>query len=204
MVEWRGDDPSDAMTVPAVVHLLGFPGTGKLTVATAMAEAGERRGRQVVVVDNHLTSLPILSVIGSDGTTNPPPRAWELVHGVRELVHRVAIELVEPDRTLVFTNFVVVSNPLGADTIDRVRRVATARSSTYLPVMLHCDTDELVRRVARPERHARRKLIDAERALEILGSETLVRPPELELEIDVTSTGPAEAATAILDHLDGG
>ena len=203
MVEWRGDDPSDAMTGPAVVHLLGFPGTGKLTVATAMAEVGERRGRRVVVVDNHLTSLPILSVIGSDGVSSPPPRAWELVHGVRELVHRAAVELVATDRTLVFTNFVVESNPLGADTIERVRQVAAARSSTYLPVLLHCDTDELVRRVAHPERQARRKLIDPDRALEIVGGETLVRPPDLELELDVTSTGPTEAATAILEHLDG-
>ncbi|UDY35106.1 hypothetical protein [Dermatobacter hominis] len=45
------------MSGPVVVHLLGYPGTGKLTVATELAAEGERRGRPFVVVD---TTRPVL------------------------------------------------------------------------------------------------------------------------------------------------
>jgi hypothetical protein len=52
---------------PAIVHLIGFPGAGKLTVAREVARLGDAAGRRVVVVDNHLSGNPVLSVLDLAG-----------------------------------------------------------------------------------------------------------------------------------------
>jgi hypothetical protein len=49
-------------TQPAIVHLIGFPAAGKLTIARAITALAQSEGRRFVVVDNHFL---VLSAFGA-------------------------------------------------------------------------------------------------------------------------------------------
>lgn len=188
---------------PVVVHLLGFPGTGKLTVARALAERAAARGRRFVVVDNHLTGDAVLTVVGADGVSPVDPAVWGYVGEVRDVVVRAIRELSPADWSFVFTNVITTVDPQGPSTIARLRDLAAARSSDYVPVVLRCEPDELRRRVVSPGRRAHHKWVDADAVAAFTQERQLVRPGSPRpLELDVTDLAPADTATAILAHLD--
>ena len=71
------------MSDTTVFHLLGHPGVGKFTVARALAARARAEGTPLIVVDNHLTSLPILAVLDHDGSSALPEGTWDLVGEIR-------------------------------------------------------------------------------------------------------------------------
>jgi Mrp family chromosome partitioning ATPase len=80
-----------------IVHLVGFPGAGKYTVAQAIARQAERDGRRFVVIDNHLTSNVIFSVMDVDGVRPLPPEVWDRVGEVRAALCGAIEEFSPPD-----------------------------------------------------------------------------------------------------------
>lgn len=55
-----------------IIHLIGFPGTGKYTIACEITKLADIR-----LVDNHLINNIVLSIIPTDGITPLPVRVWE-------------------------------------------------------------------------------------------------------------------------------
>ena len=111
---------------PAVIHLVGYPASGKLTVATALVEAAAARGQTFVRLDNHLTGDVILSVV--DRSLNPIPRAvWDRVEDVREVMYQAIVELSPPDWSFVLTNVVQANDPMDARAVERVHQLAMER-----------------------------------------------------------------------------
>lgn len=187
----------------AIIHLIGYPGVGKLTVARAIAATvPDDAADRILVVDNHLTGNAVLAVTprGPDGSV--PPRAWELVADVREHVFTALAELTPTTWTLVFTNVLREGDPVlersGAAMSQLVRR----RQATYVPVILRCDADEQRRRVVAPERAERGKWMDPDAVHAHRERWALAEPggPN-QLELDVTTMAPDEAAAIILDHV---
>ena len=188
-----------------IVHLIGFPGVGKLTVATELArQASTDPDHRMVVVDNHLTGNPVLSLLQLDGRGTAPPEVWPYVHEIRAIVHRAIPALTPPGWSFVFTNVIRVADPLGHEGAARLRRLAETRGSTYVPVVLRCDADELLRRASSPGRAANHKWVDTDAIRQLLATETLWVPggPHL-LEIDTTRLSPSDVAGSIRRHLDG-
>jgi hypothetical protein len=191
------------MPRPSIVHLIGFPAAGKLTVARAIAELGASRGRRIVVVDNHLTANVIFAVIEADGIRPLPEAVWNHVDEVRETLYRAIGELPPPEWSFVFTNVITEHDRNGRAVIDRLARLAAERSSHYVPVRLHCESDELVRRVGNPDRRERRKTIDPVGVRALAESTRLIGvEPHQALDIDTTTLAPSDAAARILDHVD--
>lgn len=190
------------MSETTVFHLLGHPGVGKLTVARALAARAKAQGTRLIVVDNHLTSLPILAVLDHDGSSALPEGTWELVGEIRDRVHRAICELAPPDRSFVFTNVVVESDPRGQRTIERVRAVARSRDARYVPVLLTCERAEHRRRIAASGREERHKWTDPDAVDAFVERERLVRPETFMLELDVTALDPEAAAGTILATAD--
>lgn len=185
-----------------IVHLLGFPAAGKRTVAVALVAAGAERGQRFVLLDNHLSSNPVLAVLDHGGAGFVGQDAWDLVGEVRDVQDRAILQLAPPDRSFVFTNAAMAGDANGATAVARLERLAAARGSAYVPVVLHCDLDELLRRVPSADRAAHGKwLVPGEVATHVDGHEVF-RPdhPNL-LEVDTTAAPPAQAAGRILDHL---
>lgn len=184
-----------------VVHLLGYPGTGKRTVGAALVDLVARDDHRFVLVDNHLTSLPVLAALDLSPLGRVDPRVWDHVGRMREHVYAAIEELAPPSWSYVFTNYVTADKP--SDSIPRLQALAAARASAYVPVVLHCaDEDEHRRRVVGPDRAAHRKWLDPDGVMADVARRTLVRPdsPHL-LDLDITALAPVEAAQQVLDHL---
>jgi hypothetical protein len=187
--------------VPSIVHLLGFPGTGKRTVGAALVDLVPRDDHRFVLVDNHLTSAAVLGALDSDPYGRKDPRVWAHVARLRPHVLAAIEELAPPGWSYVFTNYVVADQ--ASDSIPRVQELAAARASTYVPVVLHCtDEAEHRRRVVAPDREAHRKWLDPDGVMADVAVRALVRPdsPHL-LDLDVTELEPAAAARQVLDHV---
>lgn len=189
----------------AIIHLIGYPGVGKLTVARALAATvPEDAPDRILVVDNHLTGNAVLAVVprGPDGSV--PPRAWELVADVRDHVFTALVELTPLTWTLVFTNVLRHGDPVLERSDGAMAELVRKRGSAYVPVILRCDAEEHRRRVVAPERAERGKWMDPDAVAAHRDRWELAEPggPN-QLEIDVTSLAPKAAARIILDHVRG-
>jgi hypothetical protein len=183
---------------PVVVQLLGYPGTGKYTVAKALVAAMEADGRTTRLLDNHASGNLILSLVPMP-RSGIPEDVMERIIGVRDHVLATLEQLTPRDWSVVFTNF--PPNAERAKALDRHRVVAERRASAFVPVLLTCDPEELLRRVVAPERAERHKLVDPSRLQEIMDEPVPLPPWDDIRRVDVTSLPPAAAARAILELL---
>src|SRR5262245_14156257 len=81
------------------VYLVGFAGTGKLTIARAFARLVGAK-----VVDNHWINNPIFGLIDSDGVTPLPDEVWAQIAKVREAVLETIATLAKPETNFVLTH----------------------------------------------------------------------------------------------------
>jgi hypothetical protein len=165
-------------------------------VANSVARLADRQGRRVVVVDNHLSGNPVLSVLDLS-ERGPSPEAWGLVYEIREIVVRAIEEHSPADWSFVFTNVLTVGGDSDVDAVDRLRRLATARRSRYVPVVLTCDVDELARRAVAAGRAEQHKVTDAELIRAYVAARQLHHPDDATV-LDVTSVPADDTAAAVL------
>ena len=64
-----------------ILYLIGFAGTGKLTIANEILERSP-----FLLVDNHFINNVVFSLIDTDGKSPLPPRVWENTRKVRSIV----------------------------------------------------------------------------------------------------------------------
>ena len=192
----------DLAPTPAIVHLVGYPGVGKYTVAKELADLASADGSRVVLVDNHLTSNVIFSVLPVDGIAPLPATVWDRVQEVREAVLRTIEELSPPEWSFVFTNVLIEGVPGDKQVVDRLIELASRRHSRYVPVRLSCRTDELLARVTRPDRRERQKWVDPVGIRSFTETSTVLDVGHpARLDIDVTSLPARDAAARILEHV---
>ncbi len=182
-----------------VYLLIGFPGAGKYTIAKAMRERLLAAGHDGRVVDNHLVNNPIFELVALSSQGPLPGVVWDRVDEVREAMLRTIEDLSPRTWWFVFTNYLVQ----GADEpyLQRLGRLAERRDAVLIPVVLRCDRDEVLRRVAQPDRRARLKDTSVTRVSQELAMRELVDPglPQ-SLRLEVTSLPPDHAAARILEH----
>lgn len=188
----------------ASVHLLlGFPGTGKYTVAKAMVAELERRGETVKLVDAHYVNNPVFGLIHQDGMTPLPAAVWPIVRRVREALMDAIEELSPPEYSFIFTNFVTQEEVQGpvATYFERLHRLAESKGGQLHITRLTCETDELCRRIVGSDRVARLKMTNAEKVRALSKSHRIYEPPDgSALTLDVTELAPSDAALRILEH----
>ena len=179
----------------SLVYLLGSPGVGKRTVAEALSA---RTG--AIVLDNHRINLPIMSLFNWDGRERLPPEVWGYVDAIRSTVLDALSEIAPRDASYVLTNALEVGFEAW---FDRIEGIAHARGSVFVPVLLECDLEEQMRRVASEDRVARLKLSDPDRAREFIAGTEFFRPtgPDA-LVLDTTHRSPDGTAAAITEHVD--
>jgi adenylylsulfate kinase-like enzyme len=189
---------------PAIVHLIGYPASGKLTVAKALVAEAAARGRTFVRLDNHLTGDVILSVI--DRSIHPiPVEVWDRVEDVREVMYQAIVDLSPPDWSFVVTNVVRDGDPREERTVARVRQLADERASRHLAVRVVCDREVLLTRVTAPDRQVHHKWTDPEGVGRYVDEVDMYDVTAYDwLEVDTTQQPPEQSAAAILDHLDQG
>lgn len=176
--------------MPAVYQLLGFPGTGKYTVAREIVDQLAARSEPAALLDNHATANLIWSLV-------PRERRFDVdvmgrMNELRRVLVEAAADLTGPEHSLVFTNFVPAHEK--GSVLDPHRKLAQHLRRPLLAVVLRCDPEEVLRRVPSPDRAARLKLVDADVARSVMAAGmSLPDWPEL---VDLDSTGLTAAETA--------
>jgi len=179
-----------------VVFLLGYPGVGKRTVGSHLAELLDG-----VLVDNQLINIPLLTLFKWDGKFPLPVEIWERVKPIREAVLATIEDLAPKSNSYVFTN-VVSDDEDGASQYHRLRSLARRRGSLFLSVMVDCEVDEQLRRIDNPDRVARLKGSDPDGYRRHRQENKLFQPPDGEVvNIDTTKISPRENADAIYEVL---
>jgi adenylate kinase family enzyme len=180
-----------------IVYLIGYPGVGKLTIAKALCQLTGAK-----LVDNHMANNPIFSIIDADGNTRIPEAAWDRVKAIRDVLFDTILHVAPRTFSYVLTN-VLLDDDGDRALFEQVRELAAQRASLFVPVVLHCEKREHLKRVAAPGRAEHYK--DAQpSSLEKLMQEQPILPivhPHL-LALDTTSLSPQEAANTILSHID--
>ena len=187
------------MTNGAFIYLFGFAGSGKLTIAKAIAERWD-----CILVDNHSINNVIFGLIDIDskGTRELSEQVWEAVIRVRHAALDSIRKLSRPGRNFLFTNELIEGVERHHVWFHEVGQVATDRGALFLPVRLLVDADELERRITSPEREEKLKLTNPEAARDRSENEDVFRPEGYDyLELDVTELEPEESAQRILDEL---
>ena len=181
-----------------VVLLLGYPGAGKRTVGSHLAELLD-----AVLVDNQLINIPLLTLFKWDGKFLLPTEIWDRVGPIRDAVLGTIEDLAPKSNSYVFTN-VLKDDDDGVTQYGRIRSLAQRRGSLFLSVMLSCEVDEQVRRIAAPDRIARLKGSDPEGYRRDRDHTKLLRPPPGEVvQIDTTTIGARQNAERIHEVLLG-
>ena len=181
---------------PSLIYLLGYPGVGKLTVARAIAQKSG-----AIVVDNQLINLPIMTLFAWDGRAPLPPEIWSQISLIRHAVFETLANLTPRALSYVLTN-VLEQTREGHEMFDWVASIAVRREAVFVPVLITCELEEELRRVALAERAERLKTRDAAALREYMSAHPLFIPdhPNV-IHVDTTNLQPEDAAIAILTHV---
>ncbi len=177
--------------------LIGFPGTGKLTIAKHLAPLLPAK-----IIDNHWVNNPVLGVLDLDLKAPLPPEIWEQTGRVRQAVLDTIVTFTPPSASFIFTHFAIEGDQRSQRTYGQIADAANRRGSVLVPVRLHCEAEELARRVAVPERAERLKSVNAEASRERSRTLQVFDPEHANgLDLDVTSLSAEDSAEAIRRHV---
>jgi hypothetical protein len=181
-----------------MVLLLGYPGVGKRTIGSHLAELLDG-----VLVDNQLINIPLLTLFKWDGKFPIPMEIWERVKPIREAILGTIEDLAPKSNSYVFTNM-MKDDEDAAVQYESMRSLAQRRHSLFLSVMMNCDVDEQIQRIDTPDRVARLKGSDPEGYRYHRHHTELFQPPAEELlVVDSTTTDPSDNAQTIYEALVG-
>ncbi|OCP00282.1 MULTISPECIES: AAA family ATPase [unclassified Ensifer] len=175
-----------AQPTSLVVHINGWPGTGKLTIARHLAE---RLGARLA--DNHTLINPAEALFA---------RSDPLYRSLRSAVRASVFEhlaMASFKQSFVFTD--ALSDDV-ADTraFEDCAELARERGARFVAVVVDCDVAENLKRLTRAGRSKLHKLTDPDVLLGLRGRHRLLRGSSDQLiEIDVTALGADAAAEAI-------
>ena len=180
----------------SIVLLLGFPGTGKLTIARALAPLIGAK-----IVDNHWINNPIFGLIEPDGKTPLPETVWDRTNEVQHAVMETIATLAKPMANFIFTYYGVEDEPYDTKSYELMRDTAQRRGALFVPVRLLCSELEMRKRIISSERKENFKTINPD-GVGKYQRQTLLNPSHPnQLTLDVSALAPTESAAAIAAHV---
>ena len=173
-----------------VVHLNGWPGSGKRTIGAILAAKSGAR-----LLDVHTMLNPAEALFERDD-----PLHAALYNAVRSLVLDYAARLA-PGTSLVLTD-PVADDKAGVALFEQFRDLATQRGARLLSVLLDITPEENIRRLQTPSRAEHRKLTRPDVLLHMRVHYELLRPQGAEITtLDVTHLSAEGAAARILEWI---
>ena len=180
-----------------IIYLLGFPGTGKYTIAKEICKQESFR-----LVDNHLICNPVFSVIQRYEKAPVPDEVWDRVAKIRDVVMETMVHLSPSRLNFVLTNALENSDPDDIPIFQAVEKMAKMRHAKFVPIRLLCGQDENIKRVQSPERKLKIKNVSPERLIEIRENGDVFKSDHpYQLNLDVTNVSAEKAASIILEHV---
>jgi hypothetical protein len=180
-----------------MVYLVGFPGTGKLTVARELALILKAR-----VVDNQWINNPIFGLLDSDRVTPFPIGVWDQITKVRQAVLETIATLSAPDANFILTHAGYDNDRGDEEIYNAIARTAERRGAFFVQVRLLCEEAELVRRVVSPDRASRLKSMDPEAARREARTRDVLKVNHAnQMTLDISAISPQESARLVLAHI---
>lgn len=190
-----------------IIHLNGFPGTGKLTIAREVVAilqehfAALGSGEQVKLVHNHLMINPADAVLH-----RTQPGYQKLRKALRDAVFStLKSEPATFTTAYLFTDW-QSGDDIGTEVCKDFQFTALDRGCEFIPIIVNCEQAENIARLRNSDRALWHKVTDAE--LLIRFREVLHPPPvylfenvETRLELDVTKLSAQQAAQCIMRHV---
>lgn len=184
---------------PAIVLILGYPGTGKFTVAKELVSALSTEEVPVRLIDNHATANILFDLIAeADGQSVLPSGVLDNVREINLIIARTIDELSPREWSFVLTHH-LRDNERNHSYVGQLQAIAERRGSIFLPVIFVCEPQVLVQRVTQVERRSRNKLAEPSIAPSIREGGMLI--PNGSMTIDRTSRDPSETVTLIREEL---
>jgi hypothetical protein len=180
-----------------VVVLLGYPGSGKLTIARLLAP---RIG--ALVVDNHWVNNPIFGLIATDGMTPLPAAVWAQVDKVQEAVMETIATLAPPDGSFILTYCAFEGDSGDRKSYELMRMTAERREALFVPVRTLCSEEEVARRTVSPGRKEQLKSIDPVDGARLVRTRAVLDPRhQNQMTLDVSALSAEQSAVAIERHI---
>lgn len=178
-----------------IIYLIGFRGTGKLTIAKELAKL-----KSFKIIDNHYINDPILELYA--GSKEIPDIAWQYIEDIRDVVFE-AIKTSEY-QNLIFTNELFEAEECDELIYKKVANLAQSKKSVLLTVILKCELHELEKRLTSKERIDSLKDSNVESIRNIYSNFKLISSKRDDIyELDVTSLSAKESAKKIMQILEG-
>jgi hypothetical protein len=160
-----------------------------------MVEQLAARGEPAALLDNHATANLIWSLVPTERRFDADVMAR--LTALRNVLWDAVAELTSPAHSLILTNYLPGDRQPTA--LDRHRELAQQLDLPLVAVVLRCDPEEVIKRIPNADRAARLKLVDPERARELITSSAMTLPswPEL-VELDIIGLSPDESARRVI------
>ncbi|WP_425386112.1 AAA family ATPase [Wolbachia endosymbiont (group A) of Barypeithes pellucidus] len=174
--------------------MIGFPGSGKSTTAKELCKIID-----AVIVSNNLFNNIIFDIVKLQNA-EVPDDLWEKIFAVRENILAILEKYYVKSKHYIFTNELVEGDPYDQKIYNSVVNLSKKMGAEILPVVLHCNNEELVRRVQSEERHQENKITDSNYATKKIKGKKLFIPGGT-LEIDNSNLSAKEVAKKIVEEM---
>ncbi|CDZ46389.1 AAA family ATPase [Neorhizobium galegae] len=173
-----------------IIHLNGWPGVGKLTIARHVSA---RMGGYLL--DNHTIYNVAFAI-----TEFRTPEFYELVRTVRDIAFDRIADMTAA-KPVIMTNAYGPSD-WGRENWDAIRDLAKRRGSPFFAVTITCSDEEHRKRIVAEDRKPYGKLTDRDKLPAMLGP-MIEEDAEYLLRLDTSGVTPEESATTICDWIEG-
>ncbi|KAM0495614.1 hypothetical protein ACHAP8_007880 [Fusarium lateritium] len=179
-----------------IVHLNGFPGTGKLTIARKLVDL--LQPFQGKLVHNHLLIDPAGAILPRTSTDYQP--LWYAIRAV--IFDALSVSQDTFNSAFVFTDF-QSDDSIGRGVMAEYCAMAARRGCTFVPVTVTCTKEENLRRLVSSERALHGKLTDVDLVARIRDNSVVYQWPgnSNHLELDLTGLDADTSAGIIFRHL---
>lgn len=176
------------MAADAIIHVNGWPGSGKLTIARELAALLDAR-----LLDNHTIINPAEALFD---------RRDPLNRSLRKALRAAIFEHVAQMKPgiLILTD-AISDDAFDSATFEEYRSLAATRGATLVSIVLDCSPERNAERLVAPGRAERRKLTNPAILASLRANHRLLKPTGVPLiELDVTELAPGEAAAALAER----
>ncbi|GFQ94388.1 uncharacterized protein TNCT_8801 [Trichonephila clavata] len=177
-----------------LIYLIGFPGSGKFTTAKELCKIID-----AVIVSNNLFNNIIFDVVKLQDA-EVPDDLWEKIFAVRENMLAILEKHYIKSKHYIFTNELIEGDSYDQKLYNSVVNLSKKMGVKIFPVVLHCNNEELVRRVQSEERHQENKITDSDFAMKKIEGKRLFIP-EGTLEIGNSNLSAKEVAKKIVEEM---